>query len=226
MARPRAQDVAPLAAAAALALVLALVLLGGCQDNVATPFPPGLEPFADGDAPGDLDLPDGEGLATQASTEGMIRVYGRGRVLASPAAVWAAEQVPEAMVARCNTSRHAVTPDTEPDHALSFLVHYVVDDILTVEWDDQWRGDVVDGTGDAPALAMVKHQKVQGSDFIYVSEGSILLRKTDDPDATELWFVEHLRALSGSTDQVVRGMRDNFDALVALVHDQPIPQCQ
>ena len=218
MATPRAQDVAPLAAAAAL-------LLAGCQDTVTTPFPPGLEPFADGDVPGELALPGGEALETRASSDGMIRVYGRGRVLAPPGAVWAAEQNPEAMVARCNTSRYAVTPDTEPDHALSFLVHYVVDDILTVEWDDQWRGDVVDGTADAPALAMVKHQKVQGSDFIYVSEGSILLRKTDDPGATELWFVEHLRALSGSTDQVVRGMRDNYDALVALVHDQPIPPC-
>jgi hypothetical protein len=220
MAPPRAQDVVELA----LALVLAL-LGGGCQDNVATPFPPGLEPFADGDVPGELPAPDGEALETQTSSDGMIRVYGRGRVLAPPGAVWTAEQVPEAMVARCNTSRHAVTPDTEPEHALSFLVHYVVDDVLTVEWDDQWRGDVVTGTADAPSLAMVKHQKIQGSDFIYLSEGSILLRATEDPDATELWFVEHLRAISGSIDQVVRGMRDNYDALVALVHDQMIPPC-
>lgn len=220
MARARAHEIVEPAAA------LLLVLVGACQDSVATPFPPGLEPFADGDVPGELALPDGEALETRTSSEGMIRAYGRGRVLAPPGAVWAAEHVPEAMVARCNTSRHTVTPDTEPEHELSFLAHYVVDDILTVEWDDQWRGDVVDGTADAPSLAMVKHQKVQGSDFIYLSEGSILLRATEDPDATELWFVEHLRALSGSTDQVVRGMRDNYDALVALVHDQMIPPCQ
>ncbi len=161
-----------------------------------------------------------------ATSSGTIRAYGRGLVFAPPGEVWAASKQPEAMVARCNTSRHVVTPDTEPEHELSFLVHYVVDDILTVEWDDQWRGDVIEGTADAPKLVMIKHQKVQGSDFIYVSEGSIQLRATDDPGATELWFVEHLRALSGSTDQVLRGMSDNYDALVAIVHGQPIPSCR
>jgi hypothetical protein len=221
------------AAAAALAHVLAVVValvvglgLGACQDNVSTPFPPGLEPFIDGDVPGDLAAPDGEALATSTSSEGMIRAYGRGLVLAPPAAVWAAAKIPELMIARCNTDRHAVMLDNEPEHELSFVVHYVVNDILTVEWDDQWRGDVVTGTSDAPRLVMIKHQKVQGSDFISVSEGSILIRATSDRDTTELWFVEHLRAISGSPDQVIGGMRDNYDALVALVHEQPLPACR
>lgn len=206
--------------------LVALVALGGCQDNVTTPFPEGLEPFSDGDVPSSLRKPGGEELQTKVeSIGGKISAYGRGLVLAPPAALWAASKMPEAMVARCNTSRHAITPDTEPSHELSFLVHYFVDDVLNVEWDDQWRGDVVDGTSDAPALVMMKHQKVQGSDFIYLSEGSVLLRATDDPGETELWFVEHLHAISGSTDQVLRGMIDNYDALVAIVHEQPIPPC-
>jgi len=216
-----------IAAAAAAAGLAAMAGLGGCQDDISTPFPPGLEPFSDGDVPETLASPDGEALQTMDMTSsGTIRAYGRGLVLAPPGEVWAASKQPEAMVARCNTTRHVVTPDTEPEHELSFLVHYVVDDFLTVEWDDQWRGDIVEGTADAPELAMIKHQKVQGSDFIYLSEGSILLRATDDPGATELWFVEHLHALSGSTDQVLRGMRDNYEALVAVVHGQPIPSCQ
>lgn len=214
-------------ALASLGLDLVIGLgLGGCQDNVSTPFPPGLEPFADGDVPAGLPAPEGEQLQTMSSSSGgTIRAYGRGLILAPPAALWAASKQPEAMVARCNTTRYTVTPDTEPEHELSFLVHYVVDDFLTVEWDDQWRGDVVQGTAEAPALAMIKHQKVQGSDFIYLSEGSIELHATADPGATELWFVEHLHALSGSADQVLRGMRDNFDALAAVVREQPIPPC-
>jgi hypothetical protein len=212
-----------------LALALAAALggaLGGCQDNVSTPFPPGIEPFADGDVPGELPEPDGEQLRTSSSSEGMIRVYGRGRVHAPPDVLWRAAKVPEAMVARCRTTRYSVLLDNEPHHELSFLVHYVVDDILTVEWDDQWRGDVVRGTADAPELAMVKHQKVQGSDFIYVSEGTIQLLATRDPGVTELWFVEHLRAISGSTGDVVAGMRDNYDRLVALAHGRAIPPCR
>jgi len=207
--------------------VLAAVLaLEGCQGSVSTPFPPGLEPFADSDAPGELPPPEGEQLQASASSEGMISVYGRGQVLAPPAVLWRAAKVPEAMVARCTTTRQDFTLDNEPEHELSFLVHYVVDDILTVEWDDQWRGDVVTGTGEAPELAMVKHQKVEGSDFIYVSEGSVQIRATPDPEVTELWFVEHLRAISGSSDDVLGGMRDNYDALVALAHEQAIPPCK
>jgi hypothetical protein len=204
----------------------AALALAGCQDDVSTPFPPGLEPFADDDVPGGLPAPEGEQLQTSASSGGMIRAYGRGLVLAPPSALWTASKVPEAMVARCQTTRRTFMLDNEPEHELSFLVHYVVDDILTVEWDDQWRGDVVTGASDAPELAMVKHQKIQGSDFITLSEGSIEVRATDDPAVTELWFVEHLDAISGSSDDVVSGMRDNYDALVALAHDLPIPPCK
>jgi hypothetical protein len=208
---------------AALALALALA---GCQDNVSTPFPPGLEPFGDGDVPGELADPEGEELRTDSSNEGMIRAYGRGLVLAPPSAVWRAAKIPQVMVARCRTTTQQITPDNEPEHELSFRVHYLVDDILTVEWDDQWRGDVVAGTSDAPELAMVKHQKIQGSDFIYLSEGTIEIHATDDPGASELWFVEHLDAISGSEADVVAGMRDNYEALVAVAHDLPIPPCR
>jgi hypothetical protein len=216
-ARPRA--------ARAVTAALAALALAGCQDSVTTPFPSGVEPFDDGDVPGELPAPEGEQLQTSTASEDMIRAYGRGRILAPPSVVWRAAKVPEAMVARCSTTRRTVTPDNDPEHELSFLVHYVVEDFLTVEWDDQWRGDVVTGTADAPELALIKHQKVLGSDFIYLSEGTIALHSTDDPDVTELWFVEHLDAISGSTDQVVGGMRDNYARLVAQAHDRPFQPC-
>jgi hypothetical protein len=227
MARERPGEILGLhgAGGGSRALLAALVALAGCQDSVATPFPPGIEPFDDGDAPGELPEPDGEQLQTRSSNDGMIRAYGRGRVLAPPSVLWRMAKVPEAMVARCNTTRRTLTLDNEPQHELSFLVHYVVDDIFTIEWDDQWRGDVVIGTSDAPELAMDKHQKIQGSDFIYLSEGTVQIRATDDPAVTELWFVEHLDAISGSADDVVGGMRDNYDALVALAHGRAIPPC-
>lgn len=213
------------ATATLLALVPALAL-AACQDNVTTPFPPGVEPFEDGDVPSELAEPEGDALVTRTTNDGMIRAYGRGRILAPPAVVWRAAKIPEGAAARCNTSTQTFTRDNEPDHEFSFRVHYYVDDILNVEWDDQWRGDVVIGTSDAPELAMLKHQKVSGSDFIYLSEGTVQLLATGDPDATEIRFVEHLDAIAGSVDEVTGGMTDHFDALVALTRDQPIPPCR
>src|SRR5690606_23293935 len=116
-------------------------------------------------------------------------------------------------IARCSTSERTVTVGTDPAYAFSFLVHYIVRDILTVEWEDQWRYGVIEGTPDAPVLGMIKHQKTQGSDFITLSSGTFQVLATPDPAITELAFVEHLDAISGSTGDVVRGMQHNFDAL-------------
>jgi hypothetical protein len=212
---------------AALALALAPALAAaGCQDNISTPFPDGLEPFSDNDLPGDIAAERDETLHTTAAGGGTIRVYGRGFVLAPPSVLWRAALMPEGMVARCQTTRQIFMLDNEPEHELSFLVHYIVEDVLTVEWDDQWRGDLLARDDDASLSAMVKHQKVNGSDFIEVSEGSIQIRTTDDPNVSELWFVEHLEAISGSAADVTSGMQDNYDALVELAHDRPIPPCR
>jgi len=95
-----------------------------------------------------------------------------------------------------------------------------VRDILTVEWDDQWRFGTI--TND---LDMIKHQKVQGSDFITLSEGTIQVLSTSDPGVAELSFVEHLDAVSASAADVVQGVQHNYDALVAAAHGAPIPPC-
>jgi len=214
--------------ATALALALALaspaLVCGGCQDDVSTPFPPGLEPLEDDPVPA---VTSGftEVLVTQTSDTDYIHVYGRGYVLVPPATLWQAAQAPDPMVAICSTDQQQVTVGNEPTYAYSFLVHYIVNNILTVEWDDQWRYGVIDGTAAAPTLGMIKHQKVQGSDFIRLSEGTIQVLATADPGVTELAFVEHLDSVGASTADVLKGIQHNYDALVAVGHGQPIPPC-
>lgn len=203
---------------------LGAVLVAACQDDVATPFPDGLEPLEDNQAP---DPPRDREMLLGAFVDGdFVRVHGRGYVFAEPAAVWAATKVPEAMVPRCSTSEQTITAvDNEPAYEFSFAAHYIVRDLLTVEWDDQWRYGTIFGTPDAPELGMVRHQKVQGSDFITLSTGTIQVLATDDPAITELQFVEHLDAVSGSATDVALGMQANYDALVALAHGGAIPPC-
>jgi hypothetical protein len=198
--------------------------IAGCQDDISTPFPAGLEPFDDDAEPAALDGTVVEQLTTRSVDSDFIRVYGRGFILVPPAEVYAAAHDPDAMIAVCSTTSQTVMLDNE-DYDLSFLVHYYVDDILDVEWDDQWRGDVVLGSLDAPELVMIKHQKIQGSDFIALSEGSVQLFATDDPAVTELRFVEHLDALQAGEGDVIAGMQSNYDRLLALAHGDPLPPC-
>lgn len=207
-------------------MVLAFALMGaGCQDVIVTPFPPGLEPFDDDAMASEIDAPRVEALVTQAEDDDVNSLWARGYIFAPPAAVWAAVQTREAIVARCQTTSRTFIEDPSPVYAIDFDVRYFVDDLLDVEWTDEWRGDLVTGTTAKPGIAMLKHQKIEGSDFIALSEGTIKLLATDDPDVTELQFVEHLSALTADSQQLVDGANDTFAAILAVVRGAPIPDC-
>jgi hypothetical protein len=206
----------------ALGLVLGLA---ACQDSITTPFPEGLEPFEDDGEPLTLAAEVAETLISSSHDDDFIRIYGRGFVFAPPVVVYASAHDPTVMIAACSTSSQTITLNTEPQYELSYLVHYFVNDILNVEWDDQWRGGVIEGTLEAPEFAIVKHQKIEGSDFITRSEGTIEFFATADPGITELRFVEHLDAVSGTPGDVLAGMQHNYDALVASSHGLGVPPC-
>jgi hypothetical protein len=202
------------------ALVLASLVVAACQDNVSTPFPPGLEPFEDNRIEPRPDGPFVEGLRIESSNTDYIRVYARGFVTVPIDAMWTAAKAPTPNLSTCSTDQQDVTENDEPQYEYSFVIHYTVNNILTVEWDDQWRFGRV-----TPELGMIKHQKIQGSDFITLSEGSIQVLATSDPGVSELSFVEHLDAVQATAGDVVQGVQHNYDALVAVAHGQPIPPC-
>lgn len=197
-----------------------LLALAGCQDDISTPFPAGLEPFEDNVVPALPDGPFDEQLRTASRSNDYIRIYARGFVQVPVDAMWEAAQAPAPNASECKTSSHSVMVGNEPQYDFSFLIHYIVDDILTVEWDDQWRfGRISD------ELGMIKHQKVQGSDFITLSEGTIQVLATADPGVSELVFVEHLDAVMAEGRDVLLAVQHNYDALVAVAHGNPIPPC-
>lgn len=197
-----------------------LLALAGCQDDISTPFPAGLEPFEDNVVPALPDGPFDEQLRTASRSNDYIRIYARGFVQVPVDAMWEAAQAPAPNASECKTSSHSVMVGNEPQYDFSFLIHYIVDDILTVEWDDQWRfGRISD------ELGMIKHQKVQGSDFITLSEGTIQVLATADPGVSELVFVEHLDAVMAEGGDVLLAVQHNYDALVAVAHGNPIPPC-
>lgn len=200
------------------------VLLVACQDDVTSVFPDGLEPLEDNTAPALQSGGTVEGILFDSSDGETKVLHGRGVVLAAPALVWAATKVPENLAARCSSDRHSVELGVEPQYETSWKFHYEVDQVVTVAWDENWRLGTVDGTPDAPELAMVRYQKTFGSDFISLIEGSIQIRALDDGN-TELQFIEHLRAVRGSLDDMRGSMRQRYVTLVARAHGQPLPAC-
>jgi hypothetical protein len=203
---------------------LALFALVACQHHTTTPFPPGLEPLEPDPVP-EQQPPYTETIATQSAQPDYIHVYGRGYVLAPPAIVWHAAMQPTSIEAVCSTNAQAATAVVDPAYELVLLVHYTVTNVVTVEWDDQWRFGTVEGTPGAPTLAMIRHQKIAGSSYITRSEGTIEITATPDPAATEVAFVERLDAVGGTAGDVTKNMTHDFAAIAASAHGNPIPPC-
>jgi len=201
------------------------LLLFGCQSNVHTPFPPGLEPIADN--PVTLGPVSGatETLVTMTSDSPYVKIFAKGYVLVAPGTLWAAAKSPAPNLATCVTDMQAVTENNDPAYEYSYLVHYTVNNVVTVEWDDQWRFGAIGGTPDAPVLAMIRHQKTQGSSFITLSEGTTELDATDDPDISTLSFVEYLDATNAGVSQVLKGVQHHYDSLVSVAHGGAVPAC-
>jgi len=200
-----------------------LLLCAGCFGNTTSAFPPGLEPLEDNTAAGQ----DGEYTETLAFEEGeddYIWVHARGYVLAPPGDAWAALHDAELM-ASCATDSHSFDVEDDPAYELSFVYHYVVEQVLTIAWDEQWRYGTIAGTQAAPELAIVRYQKVFGSELISLIEGSIQVLATDDPEVAELQWIEHLSALGGGSADMRASMQHRFEAIAAVARDDEPPPC-
>jgi hypothetical protein len=202
----------------------ALLFAAGCQDDVTTEFPAGLEPLEENAAPEPAGGPSSEELSMVSSDGEHKWVHGRGYIQAPPMDVWAATKDPE-HVAGCDTTSHSAMVGVEPDYEYGFQMHYYVDDILDVEWDELWRYGTIEGVADAPIFTIVRYQKVFGSDFITTLEGSAIIRATDVPGRTEVELIEHLTAVGGSVDNMKHSTQHRYDTLLAVVHGRDIPAC-
>ncbi|MCA9677149.1 MAG: hypothetical protein H6708_09320 [Kofleriaceae bacterium] len=205
---------------------LATAALGGCFGDTTTEFPPGLEPLEDDTAPAQQG---GSYTETLTMVDGELTnytwVHGRGYILADPGTVWAASKDVDVMASACSTDTYSAEVGVEPEYEYGFRISYEVDQVITIAWDELWRYGTIEGTPSAPTLAMIRYQKVFGSELIQLIEGSVQLHATDDPDVTEIETIEHLAAAGGGASDIRASMQYRFDSLAAVAHGQPQPPC-
>jgi hypothetical protein len=205
------------------ALTLLLVgALGGCifGHDVRTGFPMGLEPLETNSA----ELPTVPDTLSVVTGENDKWAWGHGRAIisAAPAAVWQALKNPDVVASRRQTDRYSVKVASEPLYEWSFELHYEVDNIITVARDKDWRFGTIRGKPDAPELAIIRYQKVYGSSFIDLIEGSVIVMR-HGADEAEVQLIQHVSALSSGQDNIRTTFVDTVAALVAVSHGQPIP---
>jgi len=208
-------------------LLTALLALTGCQHDVVTPFPAGLEPLATctpglpaARADGSVD----ESFNSDASDgDDGIWAHLCGYVDADVDSVWGALQDVDVVTDRRKVSSwELVSQGADPPYDVVFTLHDRVEDIMTVEYDLQWREGVWEEQDGVPSSVAVRWQKTDGTSFINVLEGSILVQQ-DDSGAVSMEVVEHLDAPFYQADAVQTYLQDLHGSVVAWVHGEPLP---
>jgi hypothetical protein len=205
-------------------LLAGLCCLAGCL-NESTSFPSGREPLEPNTAPTQPGAPNQEQLQVVVGAGADYNfAHGRGYVLADPGTVWSVLMDPEVVADRRQTDAVTWQIGLEPQYEFSLRLSYTVNRVLTVNWDEDWRYGTIKGTPSMPELAVIRYQKVWGSKFISLLEGSMTILPTpDDPNVTEVQLIEHVNAVQSTTDNMRQSMVDRFAAIVARAHGQPIP---
>lgn len=209
--------------------VLSGLCASGCFSEIATPFPPGLEPLEENVAPAPEPV-DGD---PYPETLVMVRrlapytprthaVHARGFVRAPVADVWAALRDPDVGADRRTFSDWSATQVVEPEYDFSYVIHSVITNVIVVEYDVTWRHGVVEGTLERPRLVSARYQKTAGSSAIEDLQGSILLREVE-PGVTEVAIIEYLRAIASGHENIESFLRDMFAELVILSHGGTLP---
>lgn len=200
--------------------------LGSCFDSGATDFPDGLEPLEDNTAPamppagGD---PYPEGLSLVLGTNDMYSWgHGRGWIKAPAAVVWEVVKDPMVIADRRKTDEQTYMLDTEPEYEWSYQIHYVVHDLIDVDWDEAFRFGTIEGTPEAPKLALARSQKVYGLNIIHLIEGSIIVRHVDD-QTCEVEIIRHLDAYMAGEGDIQSYIEDMYASIRAVAHGEPLP---
>jgi len=200
------------------ALALPLSLLA-CQKDIITEFPDGLEPLEDTLA---VSAPTDESAnSTSGTDDDYSWAHLAGTVNGELSDAKACLEVTEVMVDRRSVSEWDRTEASDPAYDFSIEIWNFVEDILDVEFTNAWRHSIVEDPTYTEVLA-ARWQKIEGSDFLPLLTGSILILPVDD-GVLEVQIIEHLDALIDPEETALQTVEDYYADIRACVHGEDLP---
>lgn len=208
---------------ARLAVSSLIALLAACGPPPLAPLPADLLPL---DEINEAPLPSPgypEEFNTAMDTEGDYDwAHGRGYISRPIAYVWNALQDPEVLLDRRFVAKWDVIKDIDPTRAASWRVHSVVHNILTIDFDVEWRIDTSGGTDASPEAVAGRARKVGGTTFISLLDDSVVLRAVDD-DVTLVELIRHTKTFNTGAKENERYIRDIYETLRERAHGRAFP---
>ncbi|MCB9765000.1 MAG: hypothetical protein H6739_34825 [Alphaproteobacteria bacterium] len=204
---------------------VALACASGKDDPAPEGWPEGLEPVIDCavDAPGSEELGDTPELLNLESEEGEPGwVCAHAWIQAPVADVWAAFQDDDVVVDRRAVAEWTIAREDDPAFDVGFVIHNVVHDVVTVEFDITWNEGVVVGTAADPEHVAITFEKTDGTPFIHLLDGSVQLYAFDEA-TTELILAERLHGATGGIEDAVGYITDLYADALASAHGEALP---
>ncbi len=129
----------------------------------------------------------------------------------------------EIMVDRRSVDAWQLTEIPDPDYDFSATIWQLVEDIVDVEFTNQWRHSVLDDGGGGELLA-VRWKKIEGSDFLPLLEGSMCFLPAEE-GVLEGQIIEHLDApLTDAAATAAQTIEDYYTELRACGRGEELPE--
>lgn len=206
------------------AVLLAGLLLSGCFSDTVTPFPEGLEPWeeltllppagtAGNEFPEELEV-------TSTKRADYHSVQGAAYLPFALEDVYVAMREPDVTVDHARVDRYTVETNVEPQYDFSHVIHNEVDDIISVDFDVNWRFGT-EQLGDETQRVAGRWQKTRGTQFISTLRGSVIATPVAD-DVTMIQILMQLDAAAEGDGPAKAFVRDYHHNISATLRGEPI----
>lgn len=204
-------------------MIMYLFVFIGCfgSETEEVTFPSDLTPLEENLSTWPTDQSEDVIVVGGESEEGYYWAHARGYVHSSIENTWEALQDPAVNVDRRRVDEWTVTELYEPEYDISYVIHYVVNDIVTIEYDVQWRHGAL-GTPDSPEKVGIRFIKSDGSSYIESMIGSILI--WEENGITLFEAEEHLDAILVSEEEPIQYLTDLYHDVLSYTKGDPLQQ--
>ena len=199
------------------------------EEEPSSSFPDIIEPIEELriDAPAGTDSdPYPEDFVMLSSDEGEYAwVHLRGYIKTDMAQAWSAIRSDLVYINHRSVTEYSVEELELPEYDYAYLVHNFSENIVDVEFDNEWRHAAVEGTVDSPERVAIRWQKIAGTEFIQMMEGSIQIVAVPDgrKDVVEVQVIEHLTATLDQEGKIIEFVSDLYERWRLYVHGEDLP---
>lgn len=203
--------------------LLTACISNGVQQNE---FPKVLEPLDEirVEVPEGDHYPEEITLQSENGTD-YASVHARGYLHLSLDDAWTALRSDLVYVNQRDVTSYTVTDMDSEDYDYIFLVDNVVQDILPVEFTNEWRHVGHHNINkEEISDVVVRWQKIEGTEFIQLLEGSVEIIPVDGEDSiVEIRIIEHLKATLDQEANAIEFVTDMAERWRLVGHGEPIP---